>query len=354
MAWEAGTVRPTVRQARLLANDYDRPFLEFFSTEIPDIKRPQLIPDFRLHRNAAAPGENRSLLEIQSWAETQRLNALDLFEIIGERPPEFPDDLYATIESSPAEIAAKMRLASKFPISAQRGLNNVERDKLPKKLRAVFEAMGVLILKDSALRNFEARGLCIFFEFLPVIIFGNESPGAQAFTITHEIGHIILKKSAIIGDLPDRNQRSDVARIERWCNRFAAAFLVPSDELSRDLKKPTTPADKIEDAELNRITSYYGISRHMMLIRLVELGYVKADFYWSFKRPALLQEEANFESFGRPTYYGSRYRSSVGDLYTGLVLEAWSTGRITNHNASEFMGIKNISHLNEIRDHFGK
>jgi hypothetical protein len=34
-------------------------------------------------------------------------------------------------------------------------------------------------------------------------------------------------------------------------------------------------------------------------------------------------------------------------------MEAWGTDRITNHNAAEFMGIKNLRHLNDIRQHFG-
>ena len=32
--------------------------------------------------------------------------------------------------------------------------------------------------------------------------------------------------------------------------------------------------------------------------------------------------------------------------------EAWSSGRITNHNAAEYMGIKNFEHLYAIRDNF--
>ena len=81
IAWESGTDWPTVRQARILAHEYDRPFLEFFSSKIPDIGVSKLVPDFRLHRDAPAPEESRSLLEIQSWAETQRLNLIDLFDI---------------------------------------------------------------------------------------------------------------------------------------------------------------------------------------------------------------------------------------------------------------------------------
>lgn len=111
--------------------------------------------------------------------------------------------------------------------------------------------------------------------------------------------------------------------------------------------------DAIDDDHLGQLSNRYAVSRHAMLIRLVNLGYVKPTYYWFTKRPQFLREEEDFEPRGRPPYYGSRYRSSRGDFYTGLVLEAWTSGRITNHNAAEFMGIKNLSHLNDIRTHFG-
>ena len=90
-----------------------------------------------------------------------------------------------------------------------------------------------------------------------------------------------------------------------------------------------------------------------MLIRLVELKYVGASYYWDVKRPIYDEEERSFKAFGRPNFYGRRYVSSLGTLYTSLVLEAWDAGRITNHNAAEFMGIKNLAHLRDIRENFG-
>ena len=80
------------------------------------------------------------------------------------------------------------------------------------------------------------------------------------------------------------------------------------------------------------------------------LGYVRSSYYWQIKKPQFDADERGYRSYGRATYYGSRYKSQLGDLYTGLVLEVWSTGKITNHNAAEYMGIKNISHLNDIRN----
>jgi hypothetical protein len=88
-----------------------------------------------------------------------------------------------------------------------------------------------------------------------------------------------------------------------------------------------------------------------MLIRLVHLGYVKEDFYWNNKKSKFDKEEADYKQYGRAEYYGTRYRNTLGDLYTKLVLQAWSLGRITNHAAAELMGIKNLAHLHDIHDH---
>src|ERR1700733_9415137 len=67
--------QPTVLQARKLADIYERPFLEFFSKQIPDVEDPELVPDFRMHREAVRD-QSGGLLQIQSWAETHRLNAI--------------------------------------------------------------------------------------------------------------------------------------------------------------------------------------------------------------------------------------------------------------------------------------
>ena len=89
-----------------------------------------------------------------------------------------------------------------------------------------------------------------------------------------------------------------------------------------------------------------------MLIRLVNLGYVEPSFYWRMKRPIFIEEENYKSPPMRSSYYGSRYKNSLGNYYTGLVIEAWETGAISSHNAAEFMGIKNVAHLDDIRQNF--
>lgn len=353
IAWERGDKSefPTIRQARLLADCYDRPFLEFFSSEIPNIPNPKLAPDFRFHRIRPNSDEIVALVEIQRWAEMARLNAIDLLDLIGESPTRISEEMYCKIDDNVDAAANKIRELLSFPVTVQKSLNSRSRSEFPKILRELFENIGVLVLKQSGLQRCRTRGICLYDDVFPIIVFGSESPGGTAFTLAHEFAHVLLRQSALSG-YPRFGNGSNRKKIEGWCNRFAAAFLMPSDSLSNDLKGYKKDADEISDSELNHFANIYCVSQHAMLIRMVNLGYVKPSFYWRRKRPEFIRQEDEYQGGGRSLYYGSRYRNSIGDLYTGLVLEAWNTGRITNHTAAEFMGIKNLTHLNDIREHF--
>ena len=116
--------------------------------------------------------------------------------------------------------------------------------------------------------------------------------------------------------------------------------------------KPNSPVSAVGDDLLQRVASTFKISRHAMLVRLVQLGYVDPNYYWGVKKAQFEEEENNYRAFGRSKYYGSRFRSTCGDLYTGLVLEAWSNGAINGHNAAEFMGSKSVKHLEDVRREF--
>ena len=293
------------------------------------------------------------LKKIQRWAEEQRLNALDLLEILGDTAPKFPDELYASLATNVDEVARKVRDFVQLPIKTQLALNSNEQRQLPDILRSYFSECGVLILKQSDLHKARTRGICLFAEPLSIIVYGNEAPSAQTFTIAHEFAHILLRQSAISGGPWFGNTNNKEKLVEDWCNRFAAAFLIPRQALDSEMVRPDKPKEEIEDSVLESLAKRLSVSRHAMLIRLVTLGYVTPGFYWRKKRPIFVKEEQNYKSPPmRSAYYGSRYKNSLGNYYTGLVIEAWETGAISSHNAAEFMGIKNIAHLDDIRCKF--
>lgn len=343
---------PTVRQARLLASFYGRPFLEFFRTNPPDLRKPALIPDFRLYRGADDPAQTRELREIQEWANAQRANALDLFAELSEEPPTIPEQLFSTTDANFERLSTRARELMNFPVDEQTALAG-DRRKLSVLIRHKIESFGVLTLRHSGLKSIGARGFCIAVFPLPVVAFCSEAPTAQSFTLVHEFAHVLLRQSGVSGPIPRIGGPANTRRIEEWCNNFAGAFLLPQTNIQQIFPRPANPLREIADETLKEIARHFGTSEHATLIRLVHLNYVRSAFYWDVKKAAFEEEEANYRSFGRSTYYGSRYRNSLGDLYTSLVIDAWAAGRITNHNAAEFMGIKHFSHLKDIRDKFG-
>ena len=348
-SWEDGDGTPTVRQGRLLAKAYDRSFLEFFRETPPPVAAIELVPDFRLHRHVPKPDENRELKKVQRWAEGIRNSALDLYQLIGEDAPIFPAELFASIASNPEVVASAARAVSEFSLSKQVNLPASELAQLQKVIRGAIEGLGILVLRHPGLDKFGARGICLFKQPLPIIIFSSEAPAAQCFTLAHELGHVILQTSALSGP-PANDRGGSEAEVERWCNKFAGAFLVPAGAVAERWAKPNKPAAAIGDDVLKQWARSFGISKHAMLIRLVDLGYVDSAFYWGSRRAQFIKEEEEFEGGGRAKYYGTRFRSQNGELYTSLVMEAWGRSLITNHNAAEFMGIKNLAHLYDIKE----
>jgi Zn-dependent peptidase ImmA (M78 family)/transcriptional regulator with XRE-family HTH domain len=351
--WEEGAGLPTIKQARRLASFYDLPFMELLSKDRPKIKELELVPDFRMHSDAGAPTEQYELLLIQAEAEETRLNALDLYDILGIKPPILEESFYWALGKSPEAAAASVRGMLKLPMTEQYSRKGNDRAKFVGAFRDYLERAGIITMKNSGLVALGARGMCLFASPLPVLLFSKEAPTAQAFTLAHELGHVVLKESGISGPIGSAPNKTRARQVENWCDGFAGAFLMPKDEVVRIVQPvPRRPESSIDDARIAAVANAFCVSRHAALVRLVELGYVEEEFYWKVKRPQFLEQERDFKGGGRSEYYGSRFRSSRGDLYTGLVLEAWSNGMITNHNAAEFMGIKNLAHLDDIRSHF--
>lgn len=345
--WEKGASFPTAKQARSLADFYDRPFVEFFLDEPPKLQEPESVVDYRMHRDAEQDTHNWELKEARRWAEEIRDSYIFLRNELGYADKELPPKLFSNLEEDEEIVAERVRELLGFSIHQQLSMRKADMIYLPNLLRDALDKIGILALKRSEILKFRVRGICLFHQKVPVIVYTAEAPTAQAFTIAHELGHVCLQLSGVTGFRSKENLEN---KIERWCDRFAAAFLMPRTQVTALIgPPPDQPASSISDETIERMADIFRVSRHAMTIRLVALRYVSAQYYWEIKFPQFREEERNFKSRARPRYYGTRYKNAVGDGYTGLVIEAWRSGNITNHNAAEFLGIKNFSHLYDIQ-----
>lgn len=135
-------------------------------------------------------------------------------------------------------------------------------------LTDTLEEKGIIVLRTAALHENAFDGLAATVNDVLVIVVGLGWPGdRQRFTLAHELGHLILKDRLA----PDLDK-------EQAANRFAGAFLVPREEVLKELGESRT---WLEPGELCALKKTYGLSMGGWLHRardlkvLSEAGYKK-------------------------------------------------------------------------------
>ncbi|MEO8630213.1 MAG: ImmA/IrrE family metallo-endopeptidase [Betaproteobacteria bacterium] len=103
----------------------------------------------------------------------------------------------------------------------------------------------------------------------------------QNFTISHELGHLLLHdQEQLHVDRDFRVRlRDDVSRkgtdeAEKEANFFAASLLMPKAFLEKDLANEEF-VDLLDDAFLRGLSRKYGVSTQALVNRLKNLGYIQ-------------------------------------------------------------------------------
>jgi Zn-dependent peptidase ImmA (M78 family) len=107
------------------------------------------------------------------------------------------------------------------------------------------------------------------------------SPARQNFTISHELGHLLLHdQEQLHVDHEFRVRlRNDVSsqgtdEAEQEANFFAASLLMPREFLKKDLATEDY-VDLLDDNFLHNLAKKYGVSTQALVNRLKNLGYIQ-------------------------------------------------------------------------------
>ena len=108
----------------------------------------------------------------------------------------------------------------------------------------------------------EFRGFALSDDIAPLIfVNGADAKSAQMFTLAHELAHIWLGKSALSDASLTCNSSN---KVETWCNKTAAEFLVPLEMLKKE-SLGKRPLDKIDG-----LTKTYKVSSLVIIRRLLD------------------------------------------------------------------------------------
>lgn len=335
MNWENGTEYPTYAKLKKISDVFRKPSVVFFFPEPP--KLPSIKGDLRTLPNEIVNSFSKNVIIQFEKAKVYQLSLKELYgsrkSIIAQRG-SFPKDI--------EQLCNFFRTQLEFPISAQKERRSSKV--VFEIFREKFYALGIYVFKD-AFRDNNISGICINDDHYPVIVINNSMSFArQIFTLFHELYHLISDTSGAEIIRNDYYVALDERQteVERACDTFANAFLVPMDDFKWELnKKP------FNEARIAELSALYSVSKEAIMYKLYKMGKITSaeynDLEEFFYGDAIRNgEKRNNHSRGGNHYYTQL--TYLGLRYTGDVFREYFSGRIDGVHASEMLQCK-VDHL---------
>lgn len=352
-AWEEGDDQPSIAQLRKLATLYKRPLAVLYLPQRPLTF--QSMHDFRRLPESGSRTYSPQLAYEIRLAQQRRELALELAEEDGD--DEFPSfALTTTLDASPEEVGREIRdaLGVSFKIQAKWSDTRVAFIAW----RSRIEELGVLVFQTTRVESKEASGFAHWAPKLPLIAVNRKDAlGRRLFSLLHELAHLMIHQSGV-SDLDDGGRLASDQRVEVFCNKVAAAALMPKLQF---LSQPTVgnaPPGRREwsDEEIGTLAKAFSVSREAVVRRLLTLERTTDEFYRQ-KRAQYLQEYAAIQARKRqqenkkpiPRNVPLETVSSVGRPLLRLLMSQYHSRRLSLSEVSGFLGVK-VRHLPHIED----
>lgn len=341
-AWEHGEKFPTYNQLEELAERiYKRPVALFFLPEPPDEDPAQR--EFR-----TLPHSEIEALDSDSLFALRDAKAFQdsLRELTGGRNPAerlITRDIHAGIDAGIAQLASTVRDYLRITLQVQQSWHDEEKGMA--NWRDAVESVGIFVFKRS-FKQKSISGFCLSDGEFPVIVINNgTSFTRQAFTLFHELSHLLFGVSSITSE--EAKWLSDFSpearAIETVCNQFSGEFLVPSS---------TFPWSEINSSDLEgfiaKCARQYKVSREVILRKLVDRGLVNEGSYSNFVRSWAAAGSGRTGSGGN--YYATQ-ATYLGGAFLRLAFSQYRAGTVSLPQLSEHLRIK-ARNIGKLEDFF--
>ncbi len=335
--WEEGRGRPRYKTLERLATKYKRPVAAFFLPDVPT--EPPSPEDFRTTPRRGAdeyhPDSLLAFREARNWlADTREL--LDLLDMdLRFSLPAF------TLGDPPGNVASEIREVLGVAVEEQlRWRQN--HYAVSYTWRDVLFDHGILAIVFKMPMD-DVRAFSVVGDNLACIGLNSDDLGyGRVFSLFHDVGHLCLRQPGASGRSPTmlpQSVGSSQETVERYCDRFAASFLMPADHprvqgaLSGIAQDPSR--DRIE-----RVARSFKVSKYVTLGRAWDLHYISGDLYWTLFRAWQESDAASRERRGKGGPGPPEKRVSwVGRRLTSLVFEALDSRQITPYETSRLLGL---------------
>jgi Zn-dependent peptidase ImmA (M78 family) len=321
-SWLAGNSKPGKTQFNKLVARLRRPRAIYFLLEPPP--EDPVMASFRHPPGADADRDLidreqtsiRTAERIQQVARWTRARA-------DVRPDQWP-----SLGASPAGQAARQaREFLEWDVEDQFRASSPSQ--VSAELRRRIEDRGVFVLQLK-LSQEGCRGFSLEDEVAPVIAINSAyTIPARIFSMMHEVGHLVRHQRAFCARLPDN-------KTERWCERFAAIFLMPKVPFAGYVEKRfgDTPVSDIQEVE--SIARRFKVSLRAAALRVEQLELGVQGLYDRVDAQADFKGAGGFSNDN--TTPAIRLRE-WGPSYARTITDAQQRGLLSPTDALEYLNV---------------
>ncbi|MET0305211.1 MAG: ImmA/IrrE family metallo-endopeptidase, partial [Solirubrobacterales bacterium] len=186
-------------------------------------------------------------------------------------------------------------------------------------IRSRLEERGVLTMQLS-LGKSGARGFSLYDNQKPVVAINTHYIAeARLFSYGHELGHLMRRKDAVCIGFAS-------TQAERWCEEFAASFLLPKDALREAIERRFGSGHFVKDlADLRKIAGAFRVSLSATAIRLEGLGWGQEGLFGLIPKGSDVKKQGGGPT-GTDTTRGARRRPPSWGADIGRVFGGWGGG----------------------------
>ena len=332
--FESGEKLPTWSQVERLAEVYNiSPILLFSGTKITRNKE---IPDYRVGASAKSIIAVHKLVNLvitrQKWLES-RLKT----EGTKENFLQGSGRDMATPKELANFIKKKLGVDHSF-IKETSGTG--ARARVLKYLIQSAEYKGIFVGKTISYHRIEVedlRGLYISNKYCPYIVINRrDAKAAQIFSFVHELAHLFRKTDSISNSLDFRTVGNKSDDEEIFCNKVAAEFLLPEEDLVQNYYSVS---------DINSLSHTYKVSELTVFYRLKELRKLRVDdvdglemkLIRESKEAVRKMEEDNRKKDTPVGNYVNSMKDSNGSLFNNYVLRLYADNDIGHVEAKNIL-----------------
>ena len=332
LKWEDDGVI-SVAQVDKLAKCTYTPLGFLYSKEPPDERLP--IADFRSQESTPPPSP--ALLETVYLMQRRQGWMRDELIEDGAEPLDFVG-AYG-LNSQPSRVANAMREALQLTdgwAETQSTWSNALRLLLDR-----LDAAGVLVCLNGVVGNNtqrkldpdEFQGFALADEYAPLVfVNGADLKASQMFTLAHELAHLFIAKSGVSNF---RTLQPASNKTETFCDKAAAEFLVPEEELGALWPHVERANDRYQV-----IASRFKVSSVVAARRALDLGLIDTVAFLSFYKQSANEWLINQQSETGGGNFWNTQKWRIGPRLATAIVRAVKEQRMLDREAYNLTGLR--------------